>query len=154
MRIMSNLFDITQFCVLHFILLCAYLSVLLKPHFLQSDKYTWFSLAQSHLCSLCVYSLCVCAQDTCVGVCMCGLCVCMHVCVCVRVYACVRACEQGTDQQTAGGRLTSAPRYRPQSRHLLSIRWVTQLNLLNQQNQVYCKTPDGQMDGWTDCMSG
>ena len=48
MTIMSNLFEITQFCLLHFILLFAYLSVLLKPHFLQSDQYTWFSHAQSH----------------------------------------------------------------------------------------------------------
>jgi hypothetical protein len=38
MRIKSNLFEITQFCLLHFILLFAYLSVLLKPHFLQTNN--------------------------------------------------------------------------------------------------------------------
>ena len=50
MRIKSNMFEITQFCLLLFILLFSYLSVLLnlKPHFLLSDQYTWFSHAQSH----------------------------------------------------------------------------------------------------------
>ena len=46
MRIKSNLFEIMQFCLLQFILLFAYLSVLLTPHFLQSDQYSWFSHAQ------------------------------------------------------------------------------------------------------------
>ena len=54
----SSLFDITQFCLLHFILLFAYWSVLLKPHFLQSDQCTWFSHAHSHIIYI-AHSVCV-----------------------------------------------------------------------------------------------
>ena len=41
MKTKINLFEIMQFCFVHLILLFAYLSVLLKSHFLKSDQYSW-----------------------------------------------------------------------------------------------------------------
>ena len=49
MEIKSHLFEIMQFCFLHYILLFLYLSVLLKPNFFKKWKNTWFSHALSQL---------------------------------------------------------------------------------------------------------
>ena len=52
MGIKSNLFEITQFCLLHFVLLVCILISSVKAHFLPSDQYTWFSHVQSHMVKL------------------------------------------------------------------------------------------------------
>ena len=49
MEIKSHLFEIMQFCFLHSILLFLYLSVLLRPNFLEKIIYTRFSYTQSQL---------------------------------------------------------------------------------------------------------
>ena len=51
MEIKLHLFEIMLFCFLHAILLFYYSSVLLKPNFLKKWKNTWFSHAQTHLCT-------------------------------------------------------------------------------------------------------
>ena len=50
MEVKSHLCQIMQFCFLCSFLLSLYLSVLLRPNFLQKLKYTWFSYTLSQIC--------------------------------------------------------------------------------------------------------